>query len=246
MPCNLVAYLLSRAAIITTCLVFPYWLSFMLNDPLEVGWNTLDTLDTLSDAKCTNFDVFAFSTNNLAFALFVVPHTLMARRRVKEALGITDQPYERPLFAFMSPITFLLSISYWTPVSNCRRFDPAALSLGHVVISGSISVIAALYITAAMVTLPDHIFGTRRYKLGSDEKAEARLITSFPYNLVRHPAGAGFLWLLWSFPSYTVNHITLSIMWTLYVVPATLLLEERSLKGPQGEFGAAYDCYAQE
>ncbi|KAF4720627.1 hypothetical protein FOZ63_030927, partial [Perkinsus olseni] len=35
-PNGLVAYSLSRAAIITTCLVFPHWLSFMLNDPLEV------------------------------------------------------------------------------------------------------------------------------------------------------------------------------------------------------------------
>ncbi|KAF4690450.1 hypothetical protein FOZ63_005076 [Perkinsus olseni] len=158
----------------------------------------------------------------------------MARRSVKEALGIADQPYERPPFAFMSPITSFLSSFYWKPVSNCRRFDPAALSLGHVALSGSISVIAAIYTTAALLALPDHIFGTERYKLKPDEKPEARLVTSFPYNLVRHPAGAGFLCLLWSLPSYTVNHITLSITWTLYVVPATLLLEERSLKGPGG------------
>ncbi|KAF4741305.1 hypothetical protein FOZ62_014843, partial [Perkinsus olseni] len=150
----------------------------MLNDPLEVGWNTLDSLNTLSDAECTSFDVLAYSTNILV---------------VKEALGIADQPYERPPFAFMSPITSFLSSFYWKPVSNCRRFDPAALSLGHVALSGSISVIAAIYTTAALLALPDHIFGTERYKLKPDEKPEARLVTSFPYNLVRHPAGAGFL-----------------------------------------------------
>ncbi|KAF4680193.1 hypothetical protein FOZ60_013903 [Perkinsus olseni] len=193
----------------------------MLNDPLEVGWNTLDTLNPLSDAECTSFDVVAFSTNILAFALFV--------------LGIADQPYERPLFASMSPITFFLS-SYWTPVSDCRRFDPAALSLGHVVVSGSISVIAAVYITAAILVMPGHIFSTKRYKLGSDEKPEARLITSFPYNLFP---------ILYGESHYAEYHVD-PVCGACDTSTRREEPEAFRLKGPRGEFGPAYDRYAMQ
>ncbi|KAF4662854.1 hypothetical protein FOL47_006030 [Perkinsus chesapeaki] len=246
MAFNFTAYLLSRVAFAGTILVFPYWLNFMLNDPLQLGWNTIDSGDVLPEGTCVIFDPHSLYNNLLAFFIFAVPHSVLARQSVKKILRIADKPYERPLFAFISPVTFFLTFYYWQPISNCSRFDISTLSCGAIMVSTTISLIAVIYILGVMFTLPDHIFGTERYKLKSGETQKGKLITTFPYNLVRHPAGAGFLWLFWSFPSYNVNHIIISSMWTLYVVPATLLLEENSLRGPNGEFGPAYDRYAED
>jgi len=70
-----------------------------------------------------------------------------------------------------------------------------------------------------------------------------KLITSFPYGLVRHPAASGFLWMYWFLPAYTPTHILLASLWTIFILVGTLEFEEGGLRG-EDEFGKAYVEYS--
>ncbi|EER07505.1 conserved hypothetical protein [Perkinsus marinus ATCC 50983] len=244
MATSIVAYLLSRSAFVGIHVVYLYWLNFIFNDPFGVGGNTMDAREILPYGECTHFDPGAFVANIGSFLIFSVPHSLLARTAVKKRLGLYNKPYERPLFAFMSPITWFLSIHTWTPFDNCARFDITNISAAQVLVFGGIFLLANLYLLGLLYTLPDHILGTSHYKYCEGEKHAHKLLTNFPYNLVRHPSSASFLWMYWALPAYTGNHLQLAALWTIYIIPATLLFEEGGLRGPTGEFGEAYEEYA--
>ncbi|KAF4694684.1 hypothetical protein FOZ60_007196 [Perkinsus olseni] len=224
--------------------VYLYWLNFIFNDPFGIGGNTMDSREVLPSEECTHFDPKAFVSNIGAFLIFSATHSLLARTAVKRFLGLEGKPYERPLFAFLSPITWFLSIYGWTPIGNCSRFDILNIGLTQVLISGGIFLLANLYLLGLFYVMPDHVFGTSRYKLAEGEEPPHELLTTFPYNLVRHPAASSFLWMYWVLPAYTVNHLQLAALWTVYIIPATLLFEEGGLRGAEGEFGDAYEEYA--
>ncbi|KAF4678012.1 hypothetical protein FOL47_006961 [Perkinsus chesapeaki] len=240
------AYLLSRFAFISVHFVYVYWLNFIMNDPFGIGGNTMDSREILPADQCTHFDPKAFVSNIGAFLIFSGTHSLLARTVVKRFLGLEDKLYERPLFAFLSPITWFLSIYGWTPISDCSRFDIFNIGLSQVLISGGIFLLANFYLLGLFYVMPDHVFGTSRYKYSEDQEHAPKLLTTFPYNLVRHPAASSFLWMYWALPAYTVNHLQLSALWSIYIIPATLLFEEGGLRGSTGEFGDAYDEYANE
>lgn len=61
----------------------------------------------------------------------------------------------------------------------------------------------------------------------------------------RHPAASGFLWIYWSLPSYTPNHLLLATLWTVFIVIGTLVFEEGGLRSSD-EFGRNYEAYAKE
>jgi protein-S-isoprenylcysteine O-methyltransferase Ste14 len=72
---------------------------------------------------------------------------------------------------------------------------------------------------------------------------EHKLIVSFPYSLVRHPAAAFFLWAYWvGIPSYNANHILLASLWTVFIVVGTLIFEEGGLV--DHEFKQLYTRYS--
>ncbi|EEQ97579.1 conserved hypothetical protein [Perkinsus marinus ATCC 50983] len=144
----------------------------------------------------------------------------------------------------MSPITWFLSIYGWTPITDCTRFDITQVGLIQCLVSGGIFILANLYLLGLFYVLPDHVFGTSRYKYSEGEEQPHELFTAFPYNLVRHPAASSFLWMYWVLPAYTPSHLQLAALWTIYIIPATLLFEEGGLRGPAGEFGKAYEDYA--
>ncbi len=91
----------------------------MLNDPLNTGlFNTLDSL--VSTDKCVSFDKAALFSNVLQF-LFIwwAPHSLLARERVKKALGLYHSQYDRPIFAFVAPLCWLATLMLWRPINTC-------------------------------------------------------------------------------------------------------------------------------
>jgi protein-S-isoprenylcysteine O-methyltransferase Ste14 len=55
---------------------------------------------------------------------------------------------------------------------------------------------------------------------------------------------AAFLWFYWfAVPNWTVNHIVLGLIWTVFIIVGTLVFEEGGLRGPD-EFGQKYAAYA--
>eukprot|EP01013_Petalomonas_cantuscygni_P045346 TRINITY_DN992_c0_g1_i1.p1 TRINITY_DN992_c0_g1~~TRINITY_DN992_c0_g1_i1.p1 ORF type:complete len:289 (+),score=28.58 TRINITY_DN992_c0_g1_i1:50-916(+) len=243
------SYILSRLAFIGTHLQFAYTLNFLFNDPFGFGLNTLDTKTPVPASTCAPIIWDNVLHNCLVLSIFFVQHFIMARRRYKEALGMwgTKSPLfavERPIFACASVVAWFLSVALWRPVSTCTGWSLFTVPTYAWVVSGPVLLAATVFILGLLYSLPNHVFGTDRYHFAPGTyPALGDLIVTHPYNLVRHPAASGFLWLFWAVPAYTPGHILFAVLWTAFIVEGTLINEEGGLRGPH-EFGRQYDEYA--
>ncbi|KAF4690449.1 hypothetical protein FOZ60_017439 [Perkinsus olseni] len=234
----LISEILPRVALVTLIAAFMYWTNFLLNDPLGFGFNTMDVRGIVSPQTCTQFGLSETLHNLLASALFFASHSLFARRKIKALVGVLGRPYEKSLYSFSSGLMLMLFTHLWTPVDTCHSLIVAEVSFLEGCVWFGLSAVGLVLVTKSSAVLPD---------LGlSTEVGEKRLVTQFPYNIVRHPGQVGFLLMLWSLPAYTVNHLLLGALWTLYSVTAVLLLEERDLRDEEHGFGADYEKYASE
>ncbi|KAF4714109.1 hypothetical protein FOZ63_008132 [Perkinsus olseni] len=234
----LISEILPRVALVTVIAAFVYWANFLLNDPLDFGFNTMDVRGIVSPQPCTQFGLSETLHNLLASALFFASHSLFARRKIKSLVGILGRPYEKSLYSFSSGLMLMLFIHLWTPVNTCRSFILAEVSFLEGCVWFGLSAVGLVLVTRSSAVLPD---------LGvSTEVRKKRLVTQFPYSIVRHPGHVGFLLMLWSVPAYTVNHLLLGALWTVYVVTAALFLEERDLRDEEHGFGPDYEKYASE
>ena len=135
----------------------------------------------------------------------------MARRVYKQALGLWHHPLERPLFAIAASITWWQQIYFWRPITDCSRLDIFAVPTAAWAITIPVLVrrtrlnltstdflsklFGTLLVVGLLWSLPDHVFGTGRYKFPPGHvPAPAKIIRNFPYGLVRHPAATGFLY----------------------------------------------------
>lgn len=236
------SYTLSRVAFIATHSVFAYWLNYLLNDPLNLGLVTLDAKPPLPPGQCEHFAVGNAVSNLLWFALWWGTHSILARRAVKQALGLWEHPLERPLYATIAWVAWGLNVHTWRPVDTCAApWDPLAVSPYVWAASGAVFAAGVVLIVGLLWSLPDHVFGTARYQYDQGKRPHGDLILRFPYGLVRHPAAAGFLWCYAVLPAWTVNHLFLAGLWITFIVVATWF-EEGGLQGDD-EFGQQYGAY---
>lgn len=250
------AYLLSRVAFVMTFVVIAVWIIFVTNDPFDIRTlaprllNTLDVdaseLEDCSEVS-NNINFSAVQCNTLVFlVLWWIPHSGLARNVVKQALGLGPKhPLDRPIYAFLSPFSWWITIVLWKPITACSRLDVTAISLTEylwrvpIVLPFMIEVLGLWYLH------PNHLWGTDRHTWSTQMPEKQELIIKFPYGLVRHPAAAAFLWLYWvAIPSYNPNHLLLSTLWSVFIVVGTLVFEEGGLRGQTGEFGKEYAEYA--
>jgi len=243
---HLPAYVLARFSFVATHLVFLYWVNFLLNDPFNLGTNTLDVKVVKPPSTCTPFNKDNAIFDLGLFALWWGTHSGLARNAVKKLLGLYEHPLDRPLFAAIASIIWGVNVVLWRPISDCNRWDPFAVTPAVWGISATIIALGALLIVGFLWYLPDHVFGTSKYLYPPHKFPKSTdLIRGFPYGLVRHPAAAGFLWIYWTLPAYTYNHLFLNSLWTIFIVVGTLVFEEGGLKSSD-EFGKKYSAYRQE
>jgi protein-S-isoprenylcysteine O-methyltransferase Ste14 len=243
---NFPSFLLSRFAFLGTHVVFLYWLSFLLNDPLNLGTNTLDFKQPAPPGtQCRRLIPENVSHDLMLFALWWGTHSLFARKAYKQAIGLWNHPLERPLFATIATIMWGINVIFWKPISDCSRWNPLTVPPQIWAASGTVILFAILLVVGFLWYLPDHVFGTGRYSHPPGSPPKHGIITGFPYGLVRHPAATGFLWAYWALPAYTENHIFLASLWTIFILVGTLVFEEGGLKG-EDEFGKKYLQYKNE
>jgi len=242
---NSLSYILSRFAFLGTHVVFLYWFNFLLNDPFELGANTLDFKETKPQGKCTPLIEENLKYDLVLFAIWWGSHSILARKAVKTALGLWEHPLERPLFAAIATIVWGTTLFLWKPITDCSKWDPLNVPLHIWAVSGTLVALGSLIIVGFLWKLPDHVFGTARYQYRQGQIPKGKILLDFPYGLVRHPAATGFLWAYWALPAYTPNHIFLASLWTVFIVVGTLVFEEGGLKGTD-EFGQKYEQYRRE
>jgi len=239
------SWLLSRIAFLATHVVFLYWLNFLLNDPLNLGTNTLDYKEIKEPGKCKPIIQENVTYDLLLFAAWWGTHSLFARKSYKVAMGLWNHPLERPIFATVAAVMWGLNVVLWKPITDCVKWNPLTVPSHIWAISGTVIVLASLLVVGFLWYLPDHVFGTARYNYDAGKIPKGDINRGFPYGLVRHPAATGFLWMYWSLPAYTPNHLFLAGLWTVFIVVGTLVFEEGGLKGGD-EFGKKYLEYRNE
>jgi protein-S-isoprenylcysteine O-methyltransferase Ste14 len=206
-------------------LVFVYWLLFITNDPLNTGLvNTIDVKQPLPAASCTAFDQGKAWSNTFWFlALWWLPHSGLSRNRVKAWFGSSPtNPLDRPVFAFIAPISWLATLLVWQPVTDCNSMDVLSLNPWALIPRAVIILVAVAELLGLFYLLPSHVFGTDRWQWYDKPPVHHDLIVAFPYALVRHPAAAAFLWLYWTIPSYNANHLLLAVQWSIFIIVGTL------------------------
>jgi len=247
-PFHFGSYVLSRVAFIGTHLDVAYWVNFLLNDPFHLGTNTLDYQPTngVFQPNCKPWIIENVWFNVCMFVgVWWAQHSIMARKMFKQSVGLWQHPIERPLYAVCAVIAWFITLHTWRPVSTCAHdtWNPATTNIVIAIACVLVWVLALLLVLGFLYTLPTHVFGTGHYRYTAGAfPANNEPMTMFPYGLVRHPAAAGFLWMYWALPSYTANHLLLTLMWTVFIVAGTQF-EERGLRGPD-EFGSKYAAYS--
>jgi len=242
---HLLSFLLSRFAFLGTHVVFLYWFLFLLNDPFNLGVNTLDVKEIKPPSSCNALIQENVVFDLALFALWWASHSVLARDFYKKAVGLYEHPLERPLFAAIATVTWGLNVYFWRPITDCERWDPLEVPISIWFLSGTLIALAFGLIVGFLWVLPDHVFGTAKYKYAQGQFPKGDIIRGFPYGLVRHPAATGFLWAYWSLPAHTKNHVFLAVLWTIFIVVGTLVFEEGGLQ-TNGEFGRGYLAYRKE
>jgi len=250
---HLGSYLLARIGSFALLHVnFVVMLLFLLNDPFNWGFNTIDAHE-VRGKDCQKFDVHSFFQNLGWFMVWWIQHSGMARKAFKQvsernvfhdvvqATGLWQHPLERPLFGTVSNIVLFNFLYRWRPITDCERWDIFHTSLTAWAISLPVIGLALFVILYFFYTFHDHVFGTARYKIPPGTTVEAKISNVFPYNMVRHPTAASFLYFFWVIPSYTPNHVYFATLWTLFILAGTSFEE----KGLESEFGHEYNAYRQ-
>eukprot|EP00812_Abedinium_dasypus_P005692 NODE_1715_length_1077_cov_322.849315.p1 GENE.NODE_1715_length_1077_cov_322.849315~~NODE_1715_length_1077_cov_322.849315.p1 ORF type:complete len:288 (+),score=72.69 NODE_1715_length_1077_cov_322.849315:125-988(+) len=168
----------------------------------------------------------------LLAALFVIPHSALARPAVKNALpfGAAYRPVQTLVYAatlhvlmvYWQPLIAPLNITFW----DTTHTNPYPLLVGYL--------IGYLWLVSSTFAI-DHfaLFGIKD-GTGYDLYAAVGIPTKgfvkrLHYRLVRHPIMTGFFIMFFVVPSMTFTHLFFSVACTAYILVSVHLLEEPDL-----------------
>lgn len=164
------------------------------------------------------------------FTVFAAHHSVFARSRVKQWLAThVAEAALRPIYVSVASLLLLVTVFGWRTVGHplYAATGVAAWLLRLAQFAGGLLIIAA-----ARVIDPFELAGLR-------PAANNRLEIRGAYRFVRHPIYLGFLLMVWTPTTMTVDRAWFALLSTLYLA-AAIPWEERSLRRVQG---APYDAY---
>jgi protein-S-isoprenylcysteine O-methyltransferase Ste14 len=184
----------------------------------------------------------ALGWNCLLSATFFLQHSGMIRRSFQRSLErFVPEPFYGVVFSLASAFTLILCLLLWQPAGEPigqLEGAPAWLirTLFLLAVAGIAWGVRALgsfdaFGTGPVVAL---LRGTRTRQFP--------FVIKGPYRWVRHPLYFFALILFWACPVITLDRLLFNILWTVWVILATVL-EERDLVS---KFGDAYVQYQRE
>lgn len=176
-------------------------------------------------------------------ALFAIQHSVMARRRFKEAwTRIVSPVIERSTYVLLSSLALILLFWKWQPLGGVvwSVEDP----IGRLVLRALFGFGFALVLVSTFLINHFDLFGLRQVWLALLGRPYTRLRfgTPGPYRLVRHPLYVGWFFAFWSTPTMTYAHLLFAVATAAYILIA-IQLEERDLVA---EYGSVYEAYRRE
>jgi hypothetical protein len=170
---------------------------------------------------------------------FFFQHSIMIRRSVRERLaGFIPDEYYSAFYALSSGMTLTVVMLLWQ-----RMPDPLVSASGisywllRVLFFGYL---AGFHLVAKSLGSFDAL-GIKQVErhLKNKETREMPLTVKGAYRWVRHPLYSISLLMIWSCPVLTADRLLFNVMWSFWIVIATML-EERDLVH---NFGDQYRAY---
>jgi hypothetical protein len=181
----------------------------------------------------------ALVADALLSLLFFLQHSIMVRKGVRMGLAnLIPDDYYSAFYAFSSGITLLFTMLLWQKIP------------GPIVTAGGVYywMLRALFFLCFVGFYwgskslgPFDPFGVKKIKrlIQNRETRIMPLTIRGAYRWVRHPLYFFFLIMVWSCPELTADRLLFNIIWSLWIVAATML-EERDLVY---DFGDQYRTY---
>jgi protein-S-isoprenylcysteine O-methyltransferase Ste14 len=184
----------------------------------------------------------AIGWNFLLCAAFFLQHSGMIRRSFQRGLErFVSEPFHGVVFAIASAFTLILCLALWQPAGEpIYRLDGAQAWLVRALFLLAIAGIA--WGVRALGSFDAFGIGPVLALLRSTRTREFPVVVRGPYRWVRHPLYFFALVLFWACPLITLDRLLFNVLWTVWVVLATVL-EERDLVS---KFGDAYVKYQRE
>jgi methanethiol S-methyltransferase len=170
--------------------------------------------------------------------LFFLQHSILVRKGVRNGLSksIPDD-YYGAFYAISSGVALLIMLLFWQRTVPIYKAEGMVYWIVRVIF---ILCIAGFYWGIESLGFFDP-FGTIIIKLKiRNKKPETLPLTvKGPYRWIRHPLYFFSLLMIWSSPDLTADKLLFNIIWTIWIIIATLL-EERDLLL---DFGNGYREY---
>lgn len=181
----------------------------------------------------------ALAVNGGILALFVLQHTIMARRWFKAWFTrVIPEAIERSTFVLAASAILALLFWQWRPLPGVvwQTSGPTAWILTAISLTGWATVFASSFMVSHW-----ELFGLRQtfWRLTGRpyEPVGFRLVGL--YKLVRHPLMVGFLLAFWAAPVMTEGHLLFAMLTTGYILFG-VWMEERDLRAAHGDDYRAY------
>ena len=246
---------------ITSYLYFFYILglsasSFMINGTNDYVTSLKPYLPYNIDGNDTTIALqYKILINIALLASFAIPHSILARPKVKTYLNL-PQTIERSFYVFQSSGLLHLLLHYWQsitiPIWKLSNYNIGAMLiiylLGYLWLLSSTFAIDHFELFGLRQSLQMGTFLQLYKKVEANEEdthseisdadliaTKSTLATKFHYKLVRHPIMSGFFIMFWCVPEMTLGHLIFSSVSSLYILLAVYFLEEPDLVTSIGE-----------
>jgi protein-S-isoprenylcysteine O-methyltransferase Ste14 len=162
-------------------------------------------------------------------ALFGVQHSVMARRRFKEAwTRIVPEPLERSVYVLTASLVLILLFWFWHPIPApiWSVSNPMLVYL----LWGLFGLGWLIVLLSTFLLNHFELFGLQQvwHGAGGRPAAPPEFRTPLFYKRVRHPLYSGFILAFWAIPAMSAGHLLLSAGMTVYILIA-IRHEERDL-----------------
>jgi protein-S-isoprenylcysteine O-methyltransferase Ste14 len=186
------------------------WMNFGLKEPIVLAFDAL-----------------------LCFVFFF-QHSTMIRKSFKNRLRkIMPDHYYGAFYSISSGMILVILIILWQD-SDLYIFNQQGgiRALFRIIFFSSIG----LFVWSCLALGSFDFFGIESIivNIKATKRTAIPFIVSGPYKWIRHPIYLASLLLIWSCPGVSIDRLLFNILWTVWVVVATLL-EERDLVDDFGE-----------
>jgi protein-S-isoprenylcysteine O-methyltransferase Ste14 len=168
-------------------------------------------------------------------ALFVIQHTIMARKGFKRVITrLIPAASERSTFVLMTGIVLSLILWQWRPIPI--TVWEVHNEIAQVIIYSFFWGGWALLVFSSFLINHFELFGLQQiwFNLVKKPISEINFKTPLLYKVVRHPIMLGVLMGIWAIPHMTIGHLYFALAMTGYIVFG-VKMEERDLIAHHGE-----------